>query len=121
MTGGNTKALFKLCTNIFVGTLGHSFFALNTSTGDAVWANNTSTPGTSGEPSCSGEVWSSLGSLGVEDSVYFGVGGTADVSTNCSATLHRLDKVREEKRELKECGVLLWCYVMRGVFVWYVV
>lgn len=37
-------------------------------------------------------MWSSLGPLGVGSSVYLGAGGTADVDTNCSASLQKLDK-----------------------------
>ena len=84
---GSSGALDEHLGLIFVGTLKDGFYAVNVSNGRTVWSYSTSSSG-----GCSGEVWSSLGALGVGDHVYFGSGGTADVSANCSSVLHCLDK-----------------------------
>ena len=70
---GSSGALDEALGLVFLGTLGRSFYAVNVSTGHTVWTYSTSAA-TAG---CSGEVWSTLGSLGVGDSVYFGAGGTS--------------------------------------------
>ena len=80
---------FDLCT-----------YAVNMTTGRTVWAYSTSDQG-----GCAGEVWSSLGSLGVGDSVYFGSGGTADVSTNCRAALHKVDTATGKVLGRSETGI----------------
>ena len=61
-------------------------------------------------------VYQVLTSVLTGDSVYFGVGGTADVSTNCSATLHRLDKATGAVRWKVRTGIQV-CFSLCSVYV----
>ncbi len=74
----------------FVGDLESTLTAVDIRSGRARWRYNAGPDA---------EIWSTLGGASVGRLVCFGAGGTGDVSADCKAALHCLDK---------ETGALVW-------------